>query len=365
MAVTGDDTARVQGRPKVVSDGLVAQVVANGLLHLGKPVQHLLVSQTVQRTSQSVHASSKRKEGRAEGRADKVGGVGADVATLVVGVDGQVETEQLNEVGVVAETELVGEVERVVLVLLDRGDLATLEDVLVDAGSDGGQLSNQVHRVLKGVSPVLLLVNTLGIGLGEGRGLLEGSDGHRELSHGVQVVGAAVDELLDELGKVGTGSPLGGQGANLGLRGNLTGQEEPEKTCRLLVSLGYSCALSCNCQLTLRKRLLATGSLGEELLAFWDSLATETDTLLRVEDGSLPDEALDATGTTVDLVKSDLVNDLGTVLPAVITIILVSSWYSSFIRSSGRCFDRITYLRRDLISSIFSGRSSAKRSFRV
>lgn len=44
------------------------------------------------------------------------------------------------------------------------------------------------------------------------------------------------------------------------------------------------------------------------------SLATEADTLLGVEDGTLPDERLDATGTAVDLVKSDLADDLVAVL---------------------------------------------------
>ena len=74
--------------------------------------------------------------------------------------------------------------------------------------------------------------------------------------------------------------------------------------------------------LTLRKGLLATGSLGEKLLALGDGLAAEADTLLGVEDGALPDEGLDATGTTVDLVESDLVDDLGAVLPIIIAILL-------------------------------------------
>jgi hypothetical protein len=111
----------------------------------------------------------------------------------------------------------------------------------------------------------------------------------------VEVVGAAVDELSDEGGELAAGGPLGGQVADLLLRGNLAGEEEPEET--------------------LRERLSATGSLGEDLLALRDGLAAETDTLLGVEDGALPDERLDATGTTVDLVQSDLVDDLGTMLP--------------------------------------------------
>jgi hypothetical protein len=83
----------------------------------------------------------------------------------------------------------------------------------------------------------------------------------------VKGAGAAVDELLNELGEVGASSPLGGQVTDLLLRGDLTGQEQPEET--------------------FGQRLLATGGLGEKLLALGDGTATETDTLLRVEDGTL------------------------------------------------------------------------------
>jgi hypothetical protein len=250
----------------------------------------------------------------------------------VVGVDGQVQAHQLNEVLVLGEAELVGQVETVVLVGLDRSDLSILVDVAVDLGSDGGELGDQVHGVLEGVAPVVLLVDTLGVRLGELRLVLESSNSQGELGHGVESVGASVDELLDELGDLGASSPLGGESADLLLSGDLSGQEKPEET--------------------LRKRLLSSGSLGQESLALGDledkcsvagnsnmeadlayGLATETNTLLRVEDGTLckvsvlyrtwqkkitnlPDKGLDTTGTTVDLVKGDLSNDLGTVLPS-------------------------------------------------
>src|SRR5690606_17944130 len=42
VAVTGDDTAAVEGVPEVLGDGLVAEVIANLLLHLGEPLEHLL-----------------------------------------------------------------------------------------------------------------------------------------------------------------------------------------------------------------------------------------------------------------------------------------------------------------------------------
>jgi len=68
-------------------------------------------------------------------------------------------------------------------------------------------------------------------------------------------------------------------------------------------------------KLTFRQGLVAAGSLGEKLLALGDGLATEADTLLGVENGTLPDEGLDATSTTVDLVEGHLVDDLGAMFP--------------------------------------------------
>lgn len=47
VTVSGNDLTGVQGGPEVVLDGLVAEVVANGLLHLGEPVQNLLVGPVV------------------------------------------------------------------------------------------------------------------------------------------------------------------------------------------------------------------------------------------------------------------------------------------------------------------------------
>ncbi|KAH6504371.1 hypothetical protein HBI55_012730 [Parastagonospora nodorum] len=221
VAVSRNDLAGLEGRPQVILDGLVAEVVANSLLHLLEPDEDFLVGQSVERTSKTVQTSSEREVRRAERAADQVRGVGADVSTLVVGVDGEVQTHQLNEVLVLGETELVGQVERVVLVLLDGCDLAVLVDVAVDLRGDGGKLGNEIHGVLKGVLPVLALLHALSIGLGEVGLVLESSDGDGELSHWVEIARAAVDELLNELGDVGAGGPLGGQVADLLLGRNL------------------------------------------------------------------------------------------------------------------------------------------------
>jgi hypothetical protein len=250
VAVTGNNTALLKSGPEVVLDGLVAKVVANLSLHLGEPLENLLVGKTVEGTSKTVETSGEREERRGESGTDQVGGVGGNVTTLVVSVNGEVESHQLNKVLVLGETELVGQVPRVVLVLLGGRDLAVLEDVAVDARGNVGELGNEVHGVLESVLPVLGLLHALGVGLSEGRLVLKSSDGQRELSHGVEGVGAAVDELLNELGEVGAGSPLSGEVADLLLRRNLAGKEEPEET--------------------LGKGLLTTGSLGKKLLALGD-----------------------------------------------------------------------------------------------
>lgn len=257
VAVSGNDLATLEGRPEVVLDSLVAEVVANSLLHLLEPDEDFLVSKSVERTSKTVQTSSQGEVGGAESGSNQVGGVGTDVATLVVGVDGEVQAHQLNKVLVLGETELVGQVERVVLVLLDGSHLAVLVDVAVDLCGEGGELGNEVHSILEGVLPVLRLGHTLGVGLGEVGLVLESSDGKGELGHGVEVAGAAVDELLDELGHVGAGSPLSGEVADLLLGGDLAGQEEPEET--------------------FWERLLATGGLGEEFLAFGDLLCVNAE----------------------------------------------------------------------------------------
>lgn len=235
MTVTGNDAASVEGRPEVVLDVGIGKIVTDNLLHLGEPVEDLLVGETVEGTSETVETSGQREHGGGEGRANQVGGVGRDVTTLVIGVDGEVESHELNEVLLVGETELVGQVVGVILVGLDGSNLSILENVAVNARGNGGELRNEVHGVLEGKAPVILLGETLGVGLSELRLVLQSGDGKGELGHGVEGVGAAVDELLNELGDLGAGSPVGGETLNLLSSGDLTGQQEPEETWRMSV----------------------------------------------------------------------------------------------------------------------------------
>ena len=74
-------------------------------------------------------------------------------------------------------------------------------------------------------------------------------------------VGAAVEDILNVGGDGRTGGPFLGKTLDLLGSGDLAGDQEPEKT--------------------FRERFLATFGFGEELLAFGNGVATETDTLFR------------------------------------------------------------------------------------
>lgn len=280
MSITWDNLASLQGGPEVVLDSLIAEIIPNSSLHLGEPEQDLLVGKTVKWPSKTVQSSGEGQHGGTESRSDQVGCVGTDVTTLVVSVDSEVKSHQLNEILVLSETKLVGKVETVIFILLDWGNLSALEYVLVDSGGNSWELGNQVHRVLKGVSPVFRLLHSLSISFGESRFMLEGIDCDGELCHWVEIAWASVDELLDEFWNIGTGGPFCGEIANLLLTWDLAGEEKPEKTYDGLERLWlYPSGIIC----TFWKRLLSSGGFWKKLLALWDCLSSESDTLLGVE----------------------------------------------------------------------------------
>jgi hypothetical protein len=96
--------------------------------------------------------------------------------------------------------------------------------------------------------------------------------------------------------------------------------------------------------LTFWKGLLSTRSLGEKLLALGDSLSTESDTLLRVQDGSFPDQSLDASCTTINLVECHLIDDLGAVLSMRVCISLSSCQLASLGGLLSECLDLLDLL---------------------
>lgn len=175
VAVTRDNTAALQGRPQVVNNLLVTWVRADSLLELKGPVEHLLVGKTVQGTSQTVEGSSVRQVRVREGATDKVGSVGRHVTTLVVAVDSNVETEVVNKTLALAVAHHVRHVLDQIHVRVDGLLAVTLtEHVVVDTGSNGRELGNEVKRILESGVPVLSLLDTGVVGSSELAIVVEG-----------------------------------------------------------------------------------------------------------------------------------------------------------------------------------------------
>lgn len=146
VAVAWDDASGVEERPGVVDELLVGRGFSAHLLDgTFDEDQHFLVGQAVERAGEAVQGGGEGQVRVREGRADKVARVGRDVAAFVVGVDRQVQTHEFNKVLVVAKAKHVGVVPRQILVWVDGGELAVLEDVTVDGGGNGWELCDAVH----------------------------------------------------------------------------------------------------------------------------------------------------------------------------------------------------------------------------
>ena len=163
-------------------------------------------------------------------------------------------------------------------ILLDtRKLLAGLVDIPVDPGSESGKLCQQIDGILIDVGPVVGLLGTIFVRGSEGTVMVESSNTHAELSHGVQSLWKAtemlslgpgidcpqrdtrVNKFLDKFGKFSALRELIREGTNLFWGRNISGEQEPEHA--------------------LRDDLLAIDGGRELLLAIWDVQPMEADTL--------------------------------------------------------------------------------------
>lgn len=245
-------------------------------------------------SSKTLESGGVGKEGVTQGGANQVGGVGRDVTTLVVTVQGKVQTEEILEILVLLTTtsQHGSEVVRPILSGVDLSGESTsaIVGVLVDLGRDGWELGEQRDGVIEGRLPVVGLVDAGLVCLGEGRGVVQRRDGDGELRHWVQVFWEGVEEGVDEVRELTLLGELAGELAGLAHGWDLAGEEKPEH------GLG--------------KHLSAGSSLGELSLALLDGAAVEADALVGVEDGSLPDHGLEATHSTEGVLDLNLADDL-------------------------------------------------------
>ena len=86
----------------------------------------------------------------------------------MVRVDGDVQPHQLDKLLVVSVTEQSSQVGGVILVGVNGGHLSITVDVPEDSSGDVWELGNEVHGIIESGLPVLLLGDTVRVGLGEG-----------------------------------------------------------------------------------------------------------------------------------------------------------------------------------------------------
>lgn len=280
VAVTGDDSAGLEDGPQVLGQVLVGVALGDVLLHVEDESQDLLGGETVERTGETLQTSRVGQVRVGQSRANQMGGVSRDVSSLVVTVESEVESQEVDEAGLLALAHHGGVVVRPISVEINlaRERSSTEVRVLVDLGGDLGQLGNEVDGVIEAVLPVLGLGDTSLVGLGELRVVVESRHGHGELGHGVQGGGQVVEHLVDELGDLTLLGELSRQASDLLGGGDLAGEEEPQH------GLG--------------EHLAALDGLGENLLALLDGLAVESDTLIGVQDRALPEHTLEASHTS-------------------------------------------------------------------
>ena len=95
----------------------------------------------------------------------------------MIRVDGEVESHELDELGVLSESEEGGQVLGVIGGRVDGGELVSSVGVSVDSSSDVGELGDEVHGVIEGGLPVLSLVDSVLVGLSEGGVVVELREG--------------------------------------------------------------------------------------------------------------------------------------------------------------------------------------------
>lgn len=137
--------------------------------------------------------------------------------------------------------------------------------------------------------PVLLLVDTALVGLGElGLGLAC-QQAHGELGHGVHGLREGTNEGLHVGRELGACAEIGCQGGSLLGSGDLRCEEEPDEG----LGGGFSLTGGTLCS-------------GELLLELGDRVSTEANTFLCIEEGSLVVHALDIAATANALIDSHL-----------------------------------------------------------
>lgn len=248
-------------------------------------------------TGETEETGAVAEEGVAQRASNEVGGVGGNVSSLVVTMEGEVESEQVVEalVGLAALSEELSEVvgpvlSGVELLFANLLDLIRAEDQCCETGD----LGEEGNAVIKSRLPVARLVKTVGISFGELGFGVQSRNCNGQLGHWVHPLGEGLDEVKNVLGDVRFLCQFAGKSPDLRGCRNLSGEEEPEHR--------------------FREHLSSRSALWQFLLAILDGFAVETDALVGVQHRALPDHSLQASHASNGAGNGHLANDVFTML---------------------------------------------------
>ncbi len=275
VTVTRNDLAAVEGIPEGLLELFLGGHLAAELGHevLG-PTEDLLVCQTVQRSGQTVDTSREAVVGVGQGRSDQVGGVGGNVAGLMVGMQDEIHAGDI-VIGL-GHAHHVSEVATPVEVLVGRDGGVTLILHAVNVSSDFGKTGHQIVAVLVHRIPVIHLAHAFGILLGKNGFALHRQNSGGEHGHRMCVAGHGAKQVDYVLGNLGALFPVRDDLESLLHGRDITGQKKiPEA-----LDIG----------------VVATGNLGQGSKGFGNGHAPEPDAFHRIKIGDVGNQALNAAG---------------------------------------------------------------------
>lgn len=283
VSVPRNNLPALQGIPNEFLELIVTRAVADLGTKFLEPDEHFLISKTVEGTREAVHTGGEGKVRVGERGANQMGSVRRNVTALMIGVDRQVESHQLDELGVVI-AQHARKVPGPILTGIYRAEaLAVLVGVPVYRCSDDGELGDQAHRVFVDGLPVLGLVDSARVGLYEYALAVESGYRGGELGHRMEELGEVVEHFRHMAGKRAPRRPLLRKGLDLRVSRYLTGNQEPEET--------------------FWERLGAPRCLRKDFLALGDRLPSESDAFIGVQHRRFPNQTFDAPHTSVHLRK--------------------------------------------------------------
>mmetsp|Transcript_9169 Transcript_9169/g.17128 ORF Transcript_9169/g.17128 Transcript_9169/m.17128 type:complete len:203 (+) Transcript_9169:550-1158(+) len=168
-------------------------LISQGLFRILKPLQAFLIGKAMQRPREPIDASRECQIGIRESACHQMCSMCRDIATLMIGMDHEVQTHHVLEALGIVDTQhlsIVGcPVQGVV-----TGDVVAIEEhVPENSRRQYRNLGNHVQAVLQSVHPVVFLLHAVPVLPIEVTVRLQSKKPHGQLRHWMDILSKAVD----------------------------------------------------------------------------------------------------------------------------------------------------------------------------